>query len=142
MTLLILAAGMGSRYGGLKQIDPIGPNGEFIIDYSIYDALEAGFDKVVFIIKAMRLRICKAAKLALLNKCQFFDIIGCGIAEQTVQRDGCAPLRFQILKNCFDPSAVVDCALRLNQLGRPWIGIRQNNLNVMIPKKAKRGKNP
>ena len=51
MTLVILAAGMGSRYGGLKQIDPIGPSGEFIVDYSIYDAIKAGFDKVVFIIK-------------------------------------------------------------------------------------------
>ena len=51
MTLVIMAAGMGSRYGGLKQIDPVGPNGEFIIDYSIYDAIKAGFKKVVFIIK-------------------------------------------------------------------------------------------
>ena len=51
MTLVILAAGMGSRYGGLKQIDPLGPGGEFIIDYSIYDAIQAGFDHVVFIIK-------------------------------------------------------------------------------------------
>lgn len=51
MTLVIMAAGMGSRYGGLKQIDPVGPNGEFIIDYSIYDAIKAGFTKVVFIIK-------------------------------------------------------------------------------------------
>ena len=50
-TLLILAAGMGSRFGGLKQIEPVGPNGEFIIDYSIYDAKKAGFDKVVFVIK-------------------------------------------------------------------------------------------
>lgn len=50
-TLLILAAGMGSRYGGLKQIEPVGPSGEFIIDYSIYDAIRAGFNKVVFIIK-------------------------------------------------------------------------------------------
>ncbi len=50
-TLLILAAGMGSRYGGLKQIDPIGPNGEAIIDYSIYDAIQAGFGKLVFIIR-------------------------------------------------------------------------------------------
>ena len=50
-TLLILAAGMGSRFGGLKQIEPFGPNGEFIIDYSIYDAIEAGFTKVVFLIK-------------------------------------------------------------------------------------------
>ena len=51
MTLVIMAAGMGSRYGGLKQIDPVGKNGEFILDYSIYDAIAAGFDKVVFIIK-------------------------------------------------------------------------------------------
>jgi len=50
-TLLILAAGMGSRFGGLKQLEPVGPNNEFIIDYSIYDALRNGFTKVVFIIK-------------------------------------------------------------------------------------------
>ncbi|MBR0534987.1 MAG: nucleotidyltransferase [Clostridia bacterium] len=50
-TLVILAAGMGSRYGGLKQIDPVGPNNSIIIDYSIYDALRYGFNKVVFIIK-------------------------------------------------------------------------------------------
>lgn len=49
-TLLILAAGMASRYGGLKQIDAVGPSGEAIIDYSIYDAIRAGFDKVVFVI--------------------------------------------------------------------------------------------
>lgn len=50
-TLLILAAGMGDRYGGLKQIDPVGPNGEIIIDYSIYDAIGAGFGKLVFVIR-------------------------------------------------------------------------------------------
>jgi dTDP-glucose pyrophosphorylase len=50
-TIAILAAGIGSRYGGLKQMDPIGPSGEFIIDYSIYDALRAGFDSVIFIIR-------------------------------------------------------------------------------------------
>ena len=50
-TLLILAAGMGSRFGGLKQVEPIGPNNEFLIDYSIYDAIRCGFNKVVFIIK-------------------------------------------------------------------------------------------
>ena len=50
-TLLVMAAGMGSRYGGLKQIDPVGPNGETIIDYSIYDAMRAGFGKLVFIIR-------------------------------------------------------------------------------------------
>ena len=51
MTLLIMAAGMGSRFGGLKQVEPVGPNGEFILDYSVYDAIKAGYDKVVFIIK-------------------------------------------------------------------------------------------
>lgn len=51
MQLLIMAAGMGSRFGGLKQIAPMGPNDEFIIDYSIYDAIKEGFSKVVFIIK-------------------------------------------------------------------------------------------
>ena len=50
-TLLVLAAGMGSRYGGLKQIDPVGPYGETIMDYSIYDALRAGFGKLVFVIR-------------------------------------------------------------------------------------------
>lgn len=50
-TLLVMAAGMGSRYGGLKQIDPVGPNGETIIDYSIYDAVRAGFGKLVFVIR-------------------------------------------------------------------------------------------
>lgn len=50
-TLVILAAGMGSRYGGLKQIDPIGPSGETILDYSVYDAIRAGFGKVMFIIR-------------------------------------------------------------------------------------------
>ncbi|KGF38634.1 MAG: nucleotidyltransferase [Prevotella bivia] len=50
-TLLLLAAGMGSRYGGLKQLDGLGPNGETIMDYSIYDAIQAGFGKIVFVIR-------------------------------------------------------------------------------------------
>lgn len=50
-TLVIMAAGMGSRYGGLKQIDPMGPNGEMLMEYSVYDAIRAGFGKVVFIIR-------------------------------------------------------------------------------------------
>jgi len=50
-TLLILAAGMGSRYGGLKQVDPVGPGGETILDYSVYDAVRAGFGRVTFIIR-------------------------------------------------------------------------------------------
>lgn len=51
LTLVVMAAGMGSRYGGLKQIDPVGPSGEVVLDYSVYDALRAGFDRVVFIIR-------------------------------------------------------------------------------------------
>ena len=51
MTLLVMAAGMGSRYGGLKQLDAVGPNGETIIDFSVYDAIRAGYNKVVFIIR-------------------------------------------------------------------------------------------
>jgi hypothetical protein len=63
-TLVVMAAGMGSRYGGLKQIDPVGPNGELIIDYSIFDALKAGFGKVIFITReeikeALRERVGK-----------------------------------------------------------------------------------
>ncbi|MCU0795154.1 MAG: NTP transferase domain-containing protein [Akkermansiaceae bacterium] len=50
-TLLVLAAGMGSRYGGLKQMDPMGPNGETVLDYSVFDAIRAGFGKVVFVIR-------------------------------------------------------------------------------------------
>lgn len=49
--LVVMAAGMGSRYGGLKQIDPVGKNGEIIMDFSVFDAVQAGFSKVVFIIK-------------------------------------------------------------------------------------------
>ena len=51
-TLVIMAAGMGSRFGGgIKQLEPVGPNGEIIMDYSVYDAVRAGFNKVVFIIR-------------------------------------------------------------------------------------------
>lgn len=50
-SLIVLAAGMGSRYGGLKQIDPMGPNGETVLDYSVYDAIRAGFDRVIFVIR-------------------------------------------------------------------------------------------
>lgn len=60
MTLVVLAAGMASRYGGLKQIDPVTATGEFIIDFSIYDAYRAGFDKVVFVIKKENLEAFKS----------------------------------------------------------------------------------
>jgi NDP-sugar pyrophosphorylase family protein len=50
-SLIVLAAGMGSRYGGLKQLDPMGPNGETVLDYSVFDAIRAGFDRVIFVIR-------------------------------------------------------------------------------------------
>lgn len=59
MQVLIMAAGMGSRFGGLKQIEPLGPNGEFIIDYSVFDAIKTGFSKVVFVIKEENYSIFK-----------------------------------------------------------------------------------
>src|SRR5687767_3377026 len=51
LTLVVLAAGMGSRYGGLKQIDPVGPSGETVLDYAVFDALRAGFQRAVFVIR-------------------------------------------------------------------------------------------
>ena len=57
MTAVILAAGLGSRYGGLKQLDPVGRHGDFIIDYSVYDCIRAGFDRIVFIIKEENLEV-------------------------------------------------------------------------------------
>lgn len=58
-TLVVMAAGMGSRFGGPKQIEPVGPHGEYIIDYSIYDAIRCGFNKIVFVIKEEHLDIFK-----------------------------------------------------------------------------------
>lgn len=72
MTLVILAAGMGSRYGGMKQIDPINDDGDFIIDFSIYDAIKAGFNKVVFIIKEENLYDFKETIGNRINK--FIDV--------------------------------------------------------------------
>ena len=56
LTLVIMAAGMGSRFGGLKQIEPVGQNNEIIADYSVYDAIKAGFKKVIFIIRKENLK--------------------------------------------------------------------------------------
>ncbi len=78
-SLVVMAAGMGSRYGGLKQIDPVGPNGERIIDYSLYDAARAGFGKVVFIIrrdieKAFRDAVQPSSSLGLEVETVFQDL--------------------------------------------------------------------
>ena len=85
-TLLILAAGMGSRFGGLKQMEPIGPNGEFIIDYSIYDAIRNGFNKIVFLIKEEHFEIFK-------------DTIGKRIEKKLKERNIKVEYVFQDLKN-------------------------------------------
>ena len=61
--LVIMAAGMGSRYGGLKQIDPIDSDGHIIIDFSIYDAVRAGFEKVIFIIKRENEQIFRSLRI-------------------------------------------------------------------------------
>ena len=68
LTLVVMAAGMGSRFGGLKQIEPVGPNGEFILDYSIYDAIETGFNKVVFVIKEENYELFKSTIGARIEK--------------------------------------------------------------------------
>ncbi|MHB9140534.1 MAG: nucleotidyltransferase family protein [Paludibacter sp.] len=78
-TLFVLAAGMGSRYGGLKQLDGLGPNGETIMDYSIYDAIKAGFGKVVFVI---RTSFEKDFKAVVVDK--FKDLIDTDIVFQEI----------------------------------------------------------
>lgn len=93
-TLLILAAGMGSRYGGLKQLDPVGPSGEVILDYSVYDAWQAGFDRVIFIIRrdfeeAFRTSVVKKyeGKIKVELAFQDFDDLpeGCSVPEGRVK---------------------------------------------------------
>lgn len=85
-TLVILAAGMGSRFGGLKQMEPLGPNGEFIIDYSIYDAVRNGFNKIVFIIKEENHQI-------------FLDTIGKRIENKMKEKNIKVEYVFQDIKN-------------------------------------------
>ena len=85
-TLFVLAAGMGSRYGGLKQIDGLGPSGETIMDYSVYDALRAGFGKVVFVI---RKDFEEAFRKAVISK--YADKVPCEVCFQSVDSvpEGC-----------------------------------------------------
>ncbi|MDD4990942.1 MAG: nucleotidyltransferase [Paludibacter sp.] len=80
-TLFVLAAGMGSRYGGLKQLDGLGPNGETIMDYSIYDAIKAGFGKIVFVIRGS---FEKDFKTVVINK--FKDLIDTEIVFQEISK--------------------------------------------------------
>ena len=85
-TLFVLAAGMGSRYGGLKQIDGLGPNGETIMDYSVYDALRTGFGKVVFVI---RKDFEEAFREVVISK--YADKVPCEVCFQSVDKvpEGC-----------------------------------------------------
>ena len=85
-TLFVLAAGMGSRYGGLKQIDGLGPSGETIMDYSVYDALRAGFGKVVFVI---RKDFEEAFREVVISK--YADKVPCEVCFQSVDKvpEGC-----------------------------------------------------
>lgn len=78
LTLVVLAAGMGSRYGGMKQLDRVGPSGETIMDYSVYDALQAGFNKVVFVI---RKHFEKEFKEAIVNKLEGKMEVGLAFQE-------------------------------------------------------------
>ncbi|MDD4848384.1 MAG: sugar phosphate nucleotidyltransferase [Bacteroidales bacterium] len=94
-TLLILAAGMGSRYGGIKQLDALGPNGETIMDYSIFDALRSGFGKVVFII---RKSIEKEFIEIIINK--YKNIIPCEYVYQEIDK---IPTEFQVPSDRIKP---------------------------------------
>jgi len=91
-TLLVLAAGMGSRYGGLKQIDPVGPSGETMLDYSVFDAIRAGFDRVVFVIRQdfaelFRAQIASkyAGRIAVDFVFQSLDVLPAGCALPAVR---------------------------------------------------------
>lgn len=80
-TLFVLAAGMGSRYGGLKQLDGLGPNGETIMDYSVYDAIRAGFGKIVFVIRESFAEDFEKAVLA-----KFKNKIDCEVCFQSIDK--------------------------------------------------------
>ena len=109
ITLVVLAAGMGSRYGGLKQIDPIGPNGEVILELSAYDAMRAGFNKIVFIIKK-----------AIEN--DFKEAIGNKIAEHIKveyvyqEMDACLPVGYQIPEGRVKPWGTAHALLCCKEL--------------------------
>lgn len=117
LTLLIMAAGMGSRFGGLKQIEPFGPNGEFLIDYSIYDAIHAGFTKVVFIIKEENFEIFKKTigkrvedKIPVEYVFQKLDNLPDGYTcpEERVKPWGTAHAILSAKNNIFEPFAIIN----------------------------------
>ena len=115
--LVVMAAGMGSRYGGLKQIDPIGPNGEIIMNYSIYDAWKAGFRRVVFIIKedlldAFRERIGNDAEKLMQVDYVFQTLTavpeGCKVPEGRVKPLGTGHAVYCVRGAVHEPFAVIN----------------------------------
>ena len=114
-TLLVLAAGMGSRFGGLKQIEPVGPNGEFIIDYSIYDAIRSGFTKVVFVIKEENLEIFENTvgkriknHIKVEYAFQKMDDIPCEVPEGRIKPWGTGHAIYSAINYINEPFAVVN----------------------------------
>jgi len=114
-TLLVLAAGMGSRFGGLKQIEPVGPNGEFIVDYSIYDAIRAGFTKVVFVIKEENLEIFENTvgkriknHIKVEYAFQKMDDIPCEVPKDRVKPWGTGHAIYAAIKYIHEPFAIVN----------------------------------
>lgn len=115
--LVVMAAGMGSRYGGLKQIDPVGPNGQIIMNYSIYDAWKAGFRHVVFIIKeelldAFRTRIGADAEKLMQVDYVFQDMqtipAGCSVPEDRVKPLGTGHAVYCVRGVVNEPFAVIN----------------------------------
>lgn len=117
MTLIIMAAGMGSRYGGLKQLDPLGPSGEFILDYSIFDAKRAGFDKVVFVIKKENLELFRETVGKRIEKAMDVSYVfqeltdlpaGCSVPEGRVKPWGTAHAIYACRDIVKEPFAVIN----------------------------------
>jgi hypothetical protein len=117
LTLVVLAAGIGSRYGGLKQVDPVGPSGEMIIDYSIFDALRAGFDQVVFVIsKAVEDVFHERVGQVIDRQCQTAYVIqslddlpaGCSVPEERVKPWGTAHATMTARSVVDTPFAVIN----------------------------------
>ncbi len=115
--LVVMAAGMGSRYGGLKQIDPVGPNGQIIMNYSIYDAWKAGFRRVVFIIKeelldAFRACVGDAAEKLMQVDYVFQDMktipAGCSVPESRVKPLGTGHAVYCVRGAVNEPFAVIN----------------------------------
>ena len=138
-TLVIMAAGMGSRYGGLKQIDPVGPTGEIIIDYSMYDAIAAGFGKIVFVIRhyfedAFRAKIAAKIEKAVETAYAFQELDAClGPYQCPAEREKPWGTGHAILvaKDVVkEPFAVIEACFLLIYTAENLEGIKQENIDM------------